>query len=156
MSLEAIKLLESGRMLTLCDEVWVVTSTRTMQLRRLVDQRGMDEEAARQRMAPSRTRAQKIAQADLCRQRQLAGTCHAQLDDLWDGLLNRARSKRSMDMIKRFWSDRTVLANWLVLAVGMVLILFISARHVGSFTRPSGPRSWVRPSCWPTVAWIIS
>ncbi|MEZ4559851.1 MAG: hypothetical protein R2854_25995 [Caldilineaceae bacterium] len=40
-------------------------------------------------------------------------------------------------MIKRFWSDRPVLANWLVLAVGMVLILFISARHVG-FT----PSQW--------------
>ena len=61
-----------------------------------------------------------------------------------------------MDMIKRFWSDRPVLANWLVLAVGMVLILFISARHVG-FT----PSQWVALVGATIVlaglcAWIIS
>ncbi|MEZ4719083.1 MAG: hypothetical protein R2851_23775 [Caldilineaceae bacterium] len=61
-----------------------------------------------------------------------------------------------MDMIKRFWSDRPVLANWLVLAVGMVLILFISARHVG-FT----PSQWAALVGATIVlaglcAWIIS
>ena len=36
-----------------------------------------------------------------------------------------------MDSVKRFWNTHPVLANWLVLAVGMVVILYFSARHVG-------------------------
>jgi hypothetical protein len=33
--------------------------------------------------------------------------------------------------VKHFWSEHQVLSNWAVLAVGMLVILFISARHVG-------------------------
>lgn len=36
-----------------------------------------------------------------------------------------------MNILKRFWNDYPVLANWLILAVGMVIILYFSARHVG-------------------------
>ena len=36
-----------------------------------------------------------------------------------------------MDSIKRFWNEHPVLSNWLVLAFGMVVILYFSARHVG-------------------------
>ncbi len=36
-----------------------------------------------------------------------------------------------MDGLKRFWTDHPFLSNWIVLAVGMVLILLVSARHVG-------------------------
>jgi Flp pilus assembly protein protease CpaA len=36
-----------------------------------------------------------------------------------------------MDSIKRFWNEHPVLSNWLVLALGMVVILYFSARHVG-------------------------
>ena len=36
-----------------------------------------------------------------------------------------------MNGLKHFWNERPVLANWLVLAVGMVIILYFSARHVG-------------------------
>ncbi len=36
-----------------------------------------------------------------------------------------------MNGLKRFWTTRPVLANWLILAIGMVTILFFSARHVG-------------------------
>ncbi|MEZ4559850.1 MAG: dephospho-CoA kinase [Caldilineaceae bacterium] len=76
--------------------MWVVTSHPDVQLRRLVDQRGMDEEAARQRMAAQSHQAQKIAQADyvIVNDGSLEDL-YAQLDDLWDGLLNRARSKRA-------------------------------------------------------------
>lgn len=61
-----------------------------------------------------------------------------------------------MDMIKRFWTDRPVLANWLILAVGMVTILVISARHVG-FAAPQwaaliGATIVLAGLC----AWIIS
>lgn len=36
-----------------------------------------------------------------------------------------------MDTIKRFWSDYPLLSNWAVLALGMVIILVISAWNVG-------------------------
>jgi hypothetical protein len=36
-----------------------------------------------------------------------------------------------MESVKRFWNMHPVLANWIALAVGMVVILYFSARHVG-------------------------
>ena len=36
-----------------------------------------------------------------------------------------------MDSIKRFWNEHPVLSNWAALALGMVVILYFSARHVG-------------------------
>ena len=61
-----------------------------------------------------------------------------------------------MDAIKRFWHEHQILSNWLLLAVGFLIILFISARHVG-----------FEPSQWAALAgativlaglcaWIIS
>lgn len=42
-----------------------------------------------------------------------------------------------MDGIKRFWNEHPALSNWMVLAVGMVIILIFSARQVGF-----EPRQW--------------
>ncbi len=36
-----------------------------------------------------------------------------------------------MDTLKRFWNEYPLLSNWAVLAVGMVIILLISAWNVG-------------------------
>lgn len=36
-----------------------------------------------------------------------------------------------MDGLKRFWTQYPVLSNWAVLAIGMVIILVISAWNVG-------------------------
>lgn len=36
-----------------------------------------------------------------------------------------------MNVLKRFWFEHPVLSNWAVLAIGMVVILYFSARHVG-------------------------
>lgn len=36
-----------------------------------------------------------------------------------------------METIKRFWNTHPILTNFIVLAVGMVIILYFSARHVG-------------------------
>ena len=46
---EAIKLLESS-LLQLCDAVWVVTAAPGVQLKRLVEQRGLSPQEARQRI----------------------------------------------------------------------------------------------------------
>lgn len=36
-----------------------------------------------------------------------------------------------MNGLKRFWTEYPVLSNWLVLALGMVIILIASAWNVG-------------------------
>ncbi|BAL99173.1 MULTISPECIES: hypothetical protein [Caldilinea] len=36
-----------------------------------------------------------------------------------------------MNRLKQFWFEHPVLSNWTILAVGMVIILYFSARHVG-------------------------
>jgi dephospho-CoA kinase len=61
--LDAIKLVESGYA-QLCQSVWLVTCPEEVQLRRLVEQRGMSEAEARLRLA---------AQPDLKAKRRLAG-----------------------------------------------------------------------------------
>lgn len=61
-----------------------------------------------------------------------------------------------METMKRFWSEHPVLANWAILAVGMVVILYFSARHVGFL-----PSQWLALAT-ATIglaglcAWIIS
>ncbi|HXF61142.1 MAG TPA: dephospho-CoA kinase [Caldilineaceae bacterium] len=85
--LEAVKLLEAGAMVTLCDEVWVVTARPEVQLRRLMELRGMTEAQARQRMSMQSPQAAKINQAD--RVIDNSGTLdelYAQLDAIWEEL----------------------------------------------------------------------
>ena len=36
-----------------------------------------------------------------------------------------------MKRLQQFWNEHPVLSNWAVLSVGMVVILYYSARHVG-------------------------
>lgn len=85
--LEAVKLLEAGPMFSQCDEVWVVTARPEVQLRRLIENRGMDEATARQRMGMQSPQAAKINQAD--RVIDNSGTLdelYAQLDTIWADL----------------------------------------------------------------------
>ncbi len=61
-----------------------------------------------------------------------------------------------MDTMKRFWNTHPVLTNWIVLALGMVIILYFSARNIGFL-----PQQWAA-LVGATVllaglcAWIIS
>jgi hypothetical protein len=61
-----------------------------------------------------------------------------------------------MDSVRRFWNMHPVLSNWIVLAIGMVIILYFSARHVGFL-----PNQWAAligatvVLAW-LCAWIIS
>jgi dephospho-CoA kinase len=88
---EAIKLLESQRLLTLCKEIWVTTAAPDVQMRRLMEQRGMTELEARQRMAAQSPQVEKVKHAT----RVIAnnGTpeeLYAQLDVLWNELTGAA------------------------------------------------------------------
>ena len=88
--LEAIKLLEAGLMSTLCDEIWVVTSSFATQLRRLLEMRKMEETDARRMINLQPPQAAKVNQAD--RVIDNDGTLtelHAQLDAIWEDLKRR-------------------------------------------------------------------
>lgn len=63
--IEAIKLLEAGMAIALCDQVWVVTSPVEQQLERLMAERGMSREEALARMAAQSPQAFKVGQADV-------------------------------------------------------------------------------------------
>ena len=60
---EVIKLLESP-LADACDAVWVVRCDEADALRRLAESRGMDEEAARNRIGSQSSQEEKIAAAD--------------------------------------------------------------------------------------------
>jgi len=61
---DAIRLIEAGYP-AFCDMVWVVTCDEREQLRRLVEERGMPEADARQRIAAQPSQREKVAVADV-------------------------------------------------------------------------------------------
>lgn len=63
--IEAIKLLEAGLSVTLCDQVWVVTASPEQQVQRLAQQRGMSEREARRRMAAQSPQVEKARHANV-------------------------------------------------------------------------------------------
>jgi dephospho-CoA kinase len=63
-AVEVIKLLESP-LADACDEVWVVRCDEADAIRRVAESRGMDEEAARSRLANQSSQEEKIAAADV-------------------------------------------------------------------------------------------
>ena len=63
--IEAIKLIESGMSIQMCDAVWVVDVPPETQLSRLTDFRGMSREDALQRIHAQPPQAEKVAVADV-------------------------------------------------------------------------------------------
>lgn len=63
-AVEVIKLLESP-LADACDEVWVVRCDESDALTRIAASRGMDETAARQRLASQSSQDEKVAAADV-------------------------------------------------------------------------------------------
>ncbi|MBN1934690.1 MAG: dephospho-CoA kinase [Anaerolineae bacterium] len=63
--LEAIKLIESGIAVQLCDAVWVVTAPRAVQVQRLMEQRHQSEQDAALRVDVQEAQEAKIARADV-------------------------------------------------------------------------------------------
>jgi dephospho-CoA kinase len=84
---EAIKLLEAQRLLTLCQEVWVVTADFDVQMRRLRQNRGMSEAEAQQRIAAQSPQADKVKQATrVIANNGSTEALYAQLDAIWNEL----------------------------------------------------------------------
>lgn len=89
--LEAIKLLEAGQLVTMCDEVWVVISNPEIQIQRLRETRNMSEAEARRRMAAQSPQAEKVKRAD--RVIDNSGTeaeLYTQLDQAWSVVISKA------------------------------------------------------------------
>ena len=63
-SVEAIKLVESP-LADACDAIWVVRCDEGDAIRRLAESRGMDEPAARKRLASQSSQEEKVAAADV-------------------------------------------------------------------------------------------
>ena len=61
--IEAIKLLETGRLVPFCDEIWVVTVSEQVQLERLLRERGMTENEARRRIANQMGQEERVQRA---------------------------------------------------------------------------------------------
>lgn len=63
--IEAIKLLETNGLRSICDEVWVVVADSAQQLRRTKENRGMSEQETLLRMEMQSPQETKIEQADI-------------------------------------------------------------------------------------------
>ena len=63
--IEAIKLLEAGLSVRLCDEVWVVIAPRAAQLSRLMESRGLSRDEAVLRIDAQPSQESKTAKADV-------------------------------------------------------------------------------------------
>lgn len=91
--LEAIKLLEAGHLVTLCDEVWVVTSSPETQIRRLQEIRHMDEAEAKRRMAAQTPQAEKVQRADrVINNDGDRAALEIQVDAVWQALQKKIKS----------------------------------------------------------------
>lgn len=89
--MEAIKLLEAGQLVTMCDEVWVITAAPATQLRRLRETRNIDETEARRRMDAQSPQAEKVKHADrVIANDGTTAELYAQLDRAWADVLQKA------------------------------------------------------------------
>jgi len=85
--IEAIKLLEAGMSITLCDQVWVVTAPIAQQIERLMRTRNMSREEAEARMALQSPQSLKVSQADLVIHNDGSlADLQAQVDAAWQRL----------------------------------------------------------------------
>jgi dephospho-CoA kinase len=79
--IEAIKLLE-GELYTVCDSIWVVHSSQTIQLSRLMHKRKMSEADALQRITAQPLQENKLAVADVIIQNENS------FEDTWNQVVN--------------------------------------------------------------------
>lgn len=95
--IEAIKLLE-GKLADKVDTIWVVDCTPELQLRRLIEKRGMSEQEARKRIEGQNSQREKLARANVVITNN--GTPQelwAQVEAEWNKLLNALKLRRRDD-----------------------------------------------------------
>lgn len=88
--LEAIKLLESQRLVTLCREIWVVTANPDNQMTRLMESRGMSQANAHARLAAQSPQDEKERRATrVIVNNGSLSELYTQLDVIWDDLTEK-------------------------------------------------------------------
>jgi len=119
---EAIKLIEAG-MHHAYDTLWVTTCRKEQQLARLVEQRGLTEKEARQRIEAQPPQEAKLALADTVIDNS------GSLDETW------RQVKREWEgvvmSVRKSISQHPRLVAWFILAVFMVPMLLWAAKDVG-------------------------
>jgi dephospho-CoA kinase len=93
--IEAIKLIESGMVIQLCDVLWVVTAPRETQIERLVAQRGLSRAEAIVRIDAQPPQSDKVARADVVIDNSGSiETTREQVEQAWEriGARDHARS----------------------------------------------------------------
>lgn len=86
--IEAIKLLEAGLSVTLCDAVWVVTATREQQVERLMRTRSLSRAEAELRIDAQPPQEDKIKRADVViDNRGALAETGAQVEAAWQALI---------------------------------------------------------------------
>ncbi len=141
--IEAIKLIEAGMHRT-CDALWVVTCRQEQQLARLVKQRGLTEEEARQRIEAQPPQEAKLALADVVIDnsgsldetgRQVRRNISDFRSPISKSKIGNQQSKiegRELLMsVRKLFSQHPRLVAWFILAVFMVPMLLWAARDVG-------------------------
>jgi dephospho-CoA kinase len=136
--IEAIKLLEAG-MAAQCNEVWVVTSPREVQLQRLTQRRGMSVEQAELRIDAQPSQADKIAVADVVIDN--SGTLertHEQVHTEWQRIVQalgqqtppapQATQGAFMSSLRDLIQEHPYLTMWAVMAIGFVAIFLLTSR----------------------------
>ena len=139
---EAIKLIETG-MDKNCDALWVVTCSKEQQLARLVEQRGLTEDEAHQRIKSQPPQEEKFALADVVidNSGSLDETWR-QVTNEWDKIVSsdegmsgeamrQQGNKEFMMSVREFMSEHPRLVAWFVLAVFMAPMLLWAAKDVG-------------------------
>jgi len=87
--IEAIKLIEAGYP-ELCDSVWVTYASERVQLERLVQQRGMTEAQARQRIAAQAPQESKLAVANVILINEgSVDELYAQVESHWQKIISQ-------------------------------------------------------------------
>jgi len=164
--LEAIKLLEAG-MADQCDEIWVVTSPREVQLQRLTQKRGMSIKQAELRMDAQPPQADKVAVADVVIDN--SGTLEqtrAQVETEWQRIVQSLAQRlpaapespqgASMSSWRDLIEKHPYLTMWAVMAVGFVAIFLLTSRTADLL--PS-QRLFIAIACVAVAglcSWIIS
>ncbi len=138
---EAIKLIEAGMDRT-CDALWVVTCSQEQQLTRLVEQRGLTKEEARQRIEAQPPQEAKLALADVVidNSGSLDETWR-QVKREWDKISDlrfsiaefhtENQGKGVVMSVRKITNRHPRLVAWFILAVFMVPMLLRAAEDVG-------------------------
>jgi dephospho-CoA kinase len=164
--LEAIKLLEAGTA-GQCDEIWVVTSPREVQVQRLTETRGISMEQAELRMAAQSPQADKVAVADVVIDN--SGTLEqtrAQVETEWQRIMQALGQRppavpestqgAPMSSWRDWIEEHPYLTMWAVMAIGFVAIFLLTSRTADLL--PS-QRLFIAVACVAVAglcSWIIS